>query len=136
MALGDNIRRIRVNKGMTLGDLSVETGVKLGQLSKIELNNADPKASTLYKILNALDCSADSVFMDQEKTGVKGVLKEAFESASKLPGDDQITLINIVEKFCIANGLNTMLNEHRVLINIAKKGEDRTPALLKEENTE
>lgn len=131
MAIGDNIRRLRVNKGMTQGDLSVESGVKLGQISNIERNTADAKISTIYKIMAALECSADSIFMDQEKTGIKGVLKEAFESASRLPESDQVTLIKIIDKFCIANGLNTMLKEHRILIDISREPkEDQSPPLI------
>jgi len=129
VALGDNIRRLRINKGMTQGDLSEKTGIKLGQISKIERNEADSKISTIYKIMAELDCSADSIFMDQEKTGIKGVLKEAFESAAKLPEKDQEALIQIVDKYCIANGLNTMLKDHRLLISF-KKPED-PPSILK-----
>lgn len=133
MALGDNIRRLRSAKGMTQGDLSLKTGVKLGQISKIERNEADTKISTIYKIMSALDCSADSVFLDEEKTGIQGVFKEAFESASKLPDTDKASLIKIIDKFCIANGLNTMLQEHRVLIDISRKRDGlESPPLLKD----
>lgn len=122
---------------MTQGELSVGSSVKLGQISKIERNEVDPKVSTIYKLIDVLECSADSVFMDQEKTGIKGVLKEAFESASKLPEEDQITLIKIVERFCLANGLNTMLKEHRVLIDISRgPSKDEGAPLLKESNFE
>ena len=136
MALGENLRRLRINKGMTQGDLALETGIKLGQISKTERNEADTKISTIYKLLKALDCSADSLFLDQEKTNMKGILKEAFESAAKLPEEDQISLIKIVDKFCIANGLDTMLQEHRLLINISKKGRSKSESLLPKENLE
>lgn len=119
MALGENLRRLRTNKGMTQGELSIKTGIKLGQISKIERNEADAKISTIYKLIEALDCSADSMLLDQEKTGIKGLLKEAFESTAKLPEEDQISLIKIIDKFCIANGLETMLKEHRILIDIS-----------------
>ena len=114
---------------MTQGDLSEKTGIKLGQISKIERNEADSKISTIYKIMEKLDCSADSIFMDQEKMGIKGVLKEAFESAAKLPEKDQEVLIQIVDKFCIANGLNTMIKDHRLLISFKNPG--NPPPILK-----
>lgn len=136
MAIGDNLRRLRVNRGMTQGELSNKTGVKLGQISKIERNEADPKVSTIYKLMSALDCSADSVFMDQEKIGVKGVLKQALEEAEKLPEDDQKVIIKIIERFCLASGLNTMLREHRVLIDINReKREEQAPPYLKADET-
>lgn len=129
MALGENLRRLRVARGLTQGELSIMTGVKLGQISKIERNEADPKVSTVYKLMKALDCSADRMFMDEAKTGIKGVLKEAFEEAGNLPQDDQVTIIKIIEKFCMANGLNTMLKEHKILINATlRPGVDQYPA--------
>lgn len=121
MALGENLRRLRVARGLTQGELSNMTGVKLGQISKIERNEADPKVSTIYKLMKALDCSADRMFLDEAQAGVSGVLKEAFEEASNLPEFDQITIIRVIEKFCSAHGLNTMLKEHRVLINASLK---------------
>lgn len=120
MALGDNLRRLRVNQGLTQGDLSLSTGIKLGQISKIETNKAKPGADTIYKFMDALDCSADSLFMDKERTGLKGVLKEAFEYADKLPEFEQEILIEVIERFCQANGFKTMLSEHRVLIDFTK----------------
>lgn len=119
MSLGDNLKRMRIDKGMTQGDLSNVSGVGLAQVSKIERNKADPTASTIYKLIGALDCSADRLLLDKEKSGMGAVLKEQFERVSGLPEDDQIALIRIMDKFCVANGLKTMLDEHRVLIGIS-----------------
>ncbi|MAA87936.1 MAG: hypothetical protein CME39_09815 [Haliea sp.] len=121
MSLGDNLRRLRMDKGLTQGDLSNESGVGLGQISKLERNKADPTLSTIYKLMGALDCSADRLLMDKEKAGLSGILKEQFERVSGLPKRDQELLIEIMDKFCIANGLKTMLDEHRVLINVGER---------------
>ncbi|MEQ8263260.1 helix-turn-helix domain-containing protein [Pseudohaliea sp.] len=119
MSLGENLRRLRIDRGMTQGELSNKSGVGLGQISKLERNKADPTLSTLYKLMTALDCSADRLLMDKEKSGLSAVLKEQFERVSGLPEGDQETLIRIMDKFCIANGLRAMLDEHRVLIGIS-----------------
>tara|TARA_X000001316_G_C921937_1_gene36593 strand:- start:2277 stop:2642 length:366 start_codon:yes stop_codon:yes gene_type:complete len=110
-----------MDKGLTQGDLSNESGVGLGQISKLERNKADPTLSTIYKLMGALDCSADRLLMDKEKAGLSGILKEQFERVSGLPKRDQELLIEIMDKFCIANGLKTMLDEHRVLINVGER---------------
>jgi transcriptional regulator with XRE-family HTH domain len=115
MSLGDNLKRLRIDRGMTQGDLSNKSGVGLGQVS----NKADPTASTIYKLITALDCSADRLIHDKDKTGLTGLLKEQFERVSGLPQRDQEDLIRIMDKFCVANGLKTMLDEHRVLIGIS-----------------
>lgn len=122
MSLGENLRRLRVDKGLTQGDLSNASGVGLGQISKLERNKADPTLSTLYKLMGALDCSAGRLLMDTEKSGLKGILKEQFERVADLPADDQETIIRIMDKFCIANGLKTMLDDHKMLISIGNHG--------------
>jgi transcriptional regulator with XRE-family HTH domain len=111
-----------MDKGITQGDLSNESGVGLGQISKLERNKADPNLSTIYKLMSALDCSADRLLMDKEKAGLGGILKEQFERVSGLPKRDQELIIEIMDKFCIANGLKTMLDDHRMLINIRGSG--------------
>lgn len=119
MSLGDNLKRMRIDRGMTQGDLSNKSGVGLGQVSKIERNKADPTASTIYKLMAALDCSADRLLLDKEKSGLSAVLKEQFERVAGLPESDQEDLIRIMDKFCVANGLKTMLDDHRLLIGLS-----------------
>jgi transcriptional regulator with XRE-family HTH domain len=104
---------------MTQGELSNKSGVGLAQISKLERNKADPAASTLVKLMDALECSADRLLIDKTRSGMRGLLKEQFERVSGLPQEDQNTIIKIMDKFCIANGLKTMLDEHRVLIGIS-----------------
>lgn len=134
MAFGENLRRIRTSRGMTQNTLSELTGIKLGQISKIERNDADTKLSTIYKLLEALDCSADTLFLDEAKTGVKGMLKEAFENASKLPKEEQITIVKVIDRFVDANGIDKMLKESRVLLNWKKRGIEKRH--IPEENEE
>lgn len=131
MSLGENLRRLRIDKGLTQGDLSNSSGVGLGQISKLERNKADPTLSTIYKLMNALDCSADRLLMDKGKAGLSGVLKEQFERVSGLQSRDQELVIEIMDKFCIANGLKTMLDDHRVLISLS--GESGVREVLQKE---
>ena len=119
MSLGENLSRMRIDKGMTQGDLSNLSKVGLAQISKIERGKADPTASTIYKLMAALECSADRLLLDKEKSGLSAVLKEQFERVSGLPESDQEALIRIMDKFCVANGLKTMLDEHRLLIGLS-----------------
>ncbi|MDO3651291.1 hypothetical protein, partial [Nocardia mangyaensis] len=53
-----------------------------------------------------------------EKAGMGGVLKEQFERVSGLHKRDQELLIEIMDKFCIANGLKAMLDDHKLLISL------------------
>jgi transcriptional regulator with XRE-family HTH domain len=104
---------------MTQGDLSNKSGVALGQISKIERNKADPTAKTIKHLVDALGCSADRLLYDRETDGDLGLLKDQFERVASLPEKDQKALIHIMDQVCVANGLRSMLDEHRVLIGIS-----------------
>ena len=119
MKLGDNLKRLRIHRGMTQGDLSNKSGVALGQISKIERNKADPTAKTIRLLIDALECSADRLLYDREREGELGLLKDVFERVATLPTKDQKALIHIMDQVCVANGLRSMLDEHRVLIGVS-----------------
>lgn len=134
MGLGENLRRLRIDKGLTQGDVSNMSGIGLGQISKLERNKADPALSTIYKLMGALDCSADRLVMDVRKAGLQGMVKEQFERVATLPKRDRELIIEIVDKFCIANGLRSMLDEHKVLIGISGQGSGVEEMLKGEDN--
>jgi len=72
-ALGDTIRKIRVNKGMTLRDLSVKSNTSLGYLSEIERGTKEVSSTVLDSIARGLGVtlfqivseSAMSIFLSQ-----------------------------------------------------------------------
>ncbi|EOA2565072.1 helix-turn-helix domain-containing protein, partial [Vibrio vulnificus] len=64
MSIGENLKRLRRDKGWTQGELADNCGIRLGQISKIERNETDPKLSTIYAITKALDCTPNALLMD------------------------------------------------------------------------
>lgn len=61
--LGDKIREIRKENGMSINKLSRITGISLGYLSDLENNKAvNPSVEKLNLIASALDVSIDSFF--------------------------------------------------------------------------
>ena len=59
--LGDNIRRIRLAKGMTQGDLCRKLEVDRGYMSNVESGKKNPTLSTIERIAKALDVSIDGL---------------------------------------------------------------------------
>ena len=53
--LGDQIRRLRLERGFTLEDLAANCGCSLGSLSQLERGKGNPAFFTLVKIAHALD---------------------------------------------------------------------------------
>ena len=54
MNIGENIRRLRKEKGLTQKELGNLCGMYESQIRKYELGKANPKKETLYKIADAL----------------------------------------------------------------------------------
>lgn len=63
--LGDNIRRIRKEKKISINNLSKLTGISLGYLSDLENNKAtNPSIDKLNLIASILNVSVDAFFKD------------------------------------------------------------------------
>jgi len=110
MSLGENIKRLRGDRGWTQGILAKKSGLGLNLVSKLERNASDPKLSTIYKLMNAFNCSADKLLMDPEKVGIDGILESTLERALNLPEANKRVVIEIVDKYCIAVGLEQSFN--------------------------
>ena len=59
--LGDNIRRIRLAKDMTQGDLCRKLGLDRAYMSNVESGKKNPTLSTITNIAKALDVSVDEL---------------------------------------------------------------------------
>jgi len=62
--IGDNIRRMRKSKGMTLKQLARRTQLSISLLSQIERGESSPSISSLYKIAIALSMKMSQLFGD------------------------------------------------------------------------
>lgn len=102
MALGENLNRLRRDKGWNQEELADRAGISLGQVSKIERNKDKPKLDTIYSLLNALGCSPNALLNDVSETSVDGRLEMALERLGELPEDEKEALINLIDKYCLA----------------------------------
>lgn len=62
--IGDNIRRMRKSKGLTLKQLARRTQLSISLLSQIERGESSPSISSLYKIAIALSMKMSLLFGD------------------------------------------------------------------------
>jgi transcriptional regulator with XRE-family HTH domain len=111
MPLGENIKRLRRDKGWTQGVLAKKSNLGLNLISKLERNATDPKVSTIYKLMNALECSADTLLMDTSKVGTNAILKAVLERAMNLPEKDKATIIDVVDNYVMAKGIQQQFAE-------------------------
>ena len=70
LGIGKKIKKLRLEKGMTIQDLSVKTGLSKGLISQIENEQVSPPISTLMKIANGLEVEI-SYFFEQDEPAEK-----------------------------------------------------------------
>ena len=59
--LGNNLKKIRLEKGMSQGDICRATGMDRGYISRVESGQKNPTISNLEKIAVALKISPDEL---------------------------------------------------------------------------
>ncbi len=67
VAIGRAVRAFRRTKGMTVADLSKQTGLSIGMLSKIENGITSPSLTTLQTLAHALSAPITSFFRRYEE---------------------------------------------------------------------
>ena len=66
--LGENLKAIRLQRNMTLEELSRRANVSKSQLSQIERNASTPTVTRLTKIADALEISISKLFPDSTQS--------------------------------------------------------------------
>jgi transcriptional regulator with XRE-family HTH domain len=63
--IGENLQRIRKNRGLSLDKLAMLTGVSKGMLHQIERGESNPTISVMWKIASGLHVSFTSLIQDE-----------------------------------------------------------------------
>jgi len=111
MAIGENIKRLRRDKGLTQGQLADKSKLGLNLISRLERNATDPKLSSLDKLMNALECSADALISDEENSGLPTLLKTQVERITVLPAEDQKVIIKMIDNYSKAVAYDNIMKD-------------------------
>ena len=68
VAIGREVRAFRRKQEITVAELSANTGISIGMLSKIENGNTSPSLTTLQSLANALSVPITAFFRQFEET--------------------------------------------------------------------
>lgn len=131
MSFSDNLKRLRRDKSWTQGQLAEQSDLKLNHIPKLEKDTADPKLSTIYKLINALGCSSDTLLMDSNKVGVDGLLKASLERMDQLSETHKYILIDVIDAYCIRNSVQSSFkkdNQFKIMLY-----KDKPQGLVSEE---
>ena len=69
MKIGNTIKRLRKQKGMTLKDMAKLTGIEVATLSRIENDKMDGSLNTFMLIAGGLDLKLSELFAELEADG-------------------------------------------------------------------
>jgi transcriptional regulator with XRE-family HTH domain len=97
MHLGDNIKRIRNERGISQGELSERSGLSSGQISKIEVGiQKNPHLETVVTLSTSLGVSIEElVFGTEGPNGMKYMLN----AIDTLPTEKQAIIKELISAF-------------------------------------
>lgn len=113
MTIGEKIKRIRTEKGITQKELAKKLGTSPQNLAQYETGKRNPKSATIMRIAQALECSPADLDTELSKIEIS-----VFEKDKALIINGQLTSgtsINELKKAC-KNSAFTMLTEDEKLI--------------------
>ena len=82
--IGENIRELRIRRRMTQAYLAEQADISISFLGHIERGTRKLSVETLYKIMQALDCSADELLGmlandQQKKQSAREILRHVMQ---------------------------------------------------------
>lgn len=75
VSLGDRLRSLRRNRGLSLQALSSSSGLSRGFLSQVERNQVTPSVASLSRIAEALNVALDTLFLLEARETKLGLVQ-------------------------------------------------------------
>ena len=114
MTLGQKLRALRAEKGLSQAALEEISGVNSKLLSKYENERIVPTADTLRKIAQALQISADYlIFENAPKSGISQIsdleLFEKFQEVERMPVENRTMIKNMIDALIIKSKVESVI---------------------------
>lgn len=95
--IGKRLKENREIQELTQADLAEKVGTSVTYISSVERGISFPRGDKLVALLNALNCSADSVFCDVVKASAKQRASVLYDMLLELPSKEQNRILETVE---------------------------------------
>lgn len=118
MSIGENIKKIREEKKMSMSYLADKLKISKSTISRYESGQREPNIETLNKIAKALDVTINDIVRNEEKASNKNSIGIRFLDRNKLPNEKE-QIIKVVEEmyeFINATGDENQLEEFYDLV--------------------
>lgn len=84
--IGPRIRKLRIERGLTIAALAEKSGFSKGYLSKVENSMTAPPVSTLMTLANALDVNISQIFSEDDSAATVTIVRKGERQAISRPG--------------------------------------------------
>lgn len=112
--LGDRIRKIREDKGLSQKEVALKVDIDRGQYSRIETNKVEPTLSTLEKIASAFGIEIEDLIKKDEPITVDSFEKSLVEKVKLIDSleEEQKSHIYAIIDMAVSNKRlkNTLTN--------------------------
>jgi transcriptional regulator with XRE-family HTH domain len=110
MNIGETIRNLRLQKGMSQGDIEKRTGLLRCYLSRVENGHTVPSLETLAKIASSLEIPLGQFFADNPEDGA---------GSKSLPqlSEEQVRFLSQIRRY--SGGLND--SDRKLVLAMVKK---------------
>lgn len=96
-AVGQRIKEIREEKGITQEKLAEMVNLSPAHISVIERGIKSPNLDSFVAIANALEISADTLLIDVVENATESISSELSNMISHLPQRERIKILKVVE---------------------------------------
>ena len=86
LTVGQNLRRLRTRRGLSLERLASVSGVSRSMLGQIELGQSVPTINVLWKIAQALDVPFSALLAEQQRGGTQVLTAASTKKLSSMDG--------------------------------------------------
>ena len=117
MDIGQNIKRIRKEKGLTQKRLGELCGINEANIRKYELGGAKPKIETIQKIAEALQVPLSDL-IPPEMFGIANDMIELFSGSTSLKVDIKSSTINALVSELNDKGKDKAIEQIELLTKI------------------
>lgn len=111
MTLGENLKRIREQAGLSQTQLATLANLNLKMVQRIESGDGDTGVSKVKALIIALGCTADELLFDEDELGEDGDLKIMFEQVRKLEGQERQTYKEVVRALIMQHQNRELLRQ-------------------------
>jgi transcriptional regulator with XRE-family HTH domain len=103
MNIGENIKKIRMAKGLSQKEVTIDAGLDTAQYSRIENGKTDPSVTTLERIAKAMNISLAELFAASEElketNSFDQTIKEKVILVETLADDERKTIYTMLDAF-------------------------------------